>query len=153
MWKLRIKDFSRHKIFGWNLPLLIKWCIQNKCMNLESCWYSLLKILQCSTATSVISKWDTFLPWGASLCFKIFNYLFFNASEYFHRFSYSKPKIISILNFEDNFVFNFVDILLSEYPSGFHAFWWHTRNNFVYLLQNMIHQAIQIGHSMFELIF
>ena len=34
----------------------------NGCKNLESCWYSLLTILEWTNIISVVSKWDTFSP-------------------------------------------------------------------------------------------
>ena len=55
-------------------------------------------------------------------------------------------------NFKCNSVFLFClsIFLLEDYQLLFYVFWWNTQINLEYPIQNMIHQVIQINHSMFR---
>ena len=58
----------------------------NVCRSLESCWWSLLKILQWTNTILVISKWDIFSPFPHNFfassfkSFRVISYLYFKHS-------------------------------------------------------------------------
>ena len=108
---------------------------------IESCWISLLTILQWTNITCVVSRCGTFSPllslvilFSLVQVLRVQDCIQFNFkcnSIFYFIYIYCYWCIISVLS------------MLSKY----------NQNNFKYLIQDMIHLVIQIYHSMLELIF
>ena len=114
---------------------------------LKSCWYSLLAILQWTNTTSVISRCHTFSPFlNLVILFSVFPSYFIVSGV--------KPSRLYPFLILNKILFSLIYIsLLMDYQCFIQGFLKYTQNDLEYLIQNMIHQAIQICHSMLELIF
>ena len=84
----------------------------------------------------------------------VFGYFIYSASKLFHCLRRWKFKTISILILNVTlFSILFTYICTDSTQYFLHAFLKYIQNNVEYLIQNTIHLAIQIYHSMLVLIF
>ena len=113
---------------------------------LESCWWSLLTIIQWTNTTPVISRYF--------FTVFIFGYFIFSAPNHFI-VSYVKSLrlypllILKRILFSIWFTYIFIGGLLIFYLCIYKC----AQNNLEYLIQNMIHLVVQIYHYLLEKIF
>ena len=111
---------------------------------LELFWELLLKILQCTNTTSVISKRGTFLPFSSLVILLLV--LLSNLIISVHKSSLNHLVLIpNVLLFPILFTYSLIEELWAYSPCS--AF----SPGLFYLIQNMIRFVIQIYHSTLEL--
>ena len=119
------------------------------------------KYMQVYWMMVIVIVYNITLDWCYSRNFQIkhlfimffLSYLTFSASKYFHCSICQNLEIIPCFTFKCDSSSYFIYI----YPnwriiSDCFKFLWYTQNNIIYLIQNMMHQVIQIYHSILELI-
>ena len=111
---------------------------------LELFWELLLKILQCTNTTSVISKRGTFLPFSSLVILLLV--LLSNLIISVHKSSLNHLVLIpNVLLFPILFTYSLIEELWAYSPCS--AF----SPSLFYVIQNMIRFVIQIYHSTLEL--
>ena len=122
---------------------------KNVYTTLESCWWSLVTLLQWTNTLSVISSFSTF-----SLLLSLVVLFWVLRSNFFFQVLKVQDCIhfyfLNVILFSILFTYIFTDVLSISSPCFVLKY---TQNNLEYLIQNSIHLVIQIYHSMLLLIF